>query len=52
MNKVQKEDTPDAKSEESSNDEDIIKDSKCNEQLVKSLSKIFPLHDKYGDTVA
>jgi hypothetical protein len=38
--------------EEGSNDEDIVKDSKSNQQLVESFSELFPLHDDDGQSVS
>ena len=38
--------------EEGSNDEDIIKHSKSNEQLVESLSELFPSHDDDGYSIS
>ena len=49
---IQKQNIPDDKGEQSSDDEDIIKHSKCNEEPVESLLEFFPLHDEYRDCVA
>ena len=43
---------PDAESEESSNDEQIIKDCQSNQQPVESFSELFPLHDDDSDSIS
>ena len=43
---------PDAESEKSSNDEQIIKDCKSNQQPVESFSELFPLHDDDSDSIS
>ena len=42
---------PDNECKESTDDEDTIKDSKSNEQLVEGFPELFPVHDEYGDDV-
>ena len=47
-----KEDKPDDESEESGDDEDIIKDGQCDEQPMESLAEFLPLHNEYSDCIA
>ena len=49
---IQRQNIPDDEGEESSNNEDIIKHGKSDEEPMESLSKFFPLHNKYSDGVA
>ena len=49
---IQNHNIPDDKGEESSNDEDIIKHGKSDEEPVESLLEFFPLHNEYSDSVA